>query len=103
MYQMKNSSIPVDPTREEDEEENCDAPLVRRKDDDFHGIAYNALLKMLQDPVLLEYHMSCSQCITFITRDMGPHAKLFLNSVLVFSLMLLVYSLLGLFDFPLWI
>jgi Serine/threonine-protein kinase mTOR domain len=81
MYQMKSSSIPLDPTREEDDEDNFDAPLVRRKDDDFQSIAYSALLKMLQDPVLLEYHMSCTQCITFITRDMGPHAKLYLNSV----------------------
>ena len=81
MYQMKSSLIPVDPTREEDDDENYDALSVRRKDDDFQGIAYNALLKMLQDPVLIEYHMSCAQCITFITRDMGAHAKLFLNSV----------------------
>lgn len=64
-----------------EDEDDLVADGLSRKDDDFNLIAFRALLKILEDPILAEYHMSCAQCITFIIRELGPLAKQIMDEV----------------------
>lgn len=76
---MKQKS--AEPETSDHEEDAQIADGLSKKNDDFNMIAFKALLKILEDPVLTEYHMSCAQCITFIIRELGPQAKPIMDMV----------------------
>ena len=50
-------------------------------EDRLPWLAYSALLRIVEDPVLVEYHMPATQCITFIVKELGPRARHLLDSV----------------------
>lgn len=77
---MKQSSLKTSISTDDVNDDPITDDLVKR-DTNYHSIAYFSLLKLLNDPMLAEYHMSCAQCITFIIRDMGAQAHDLLDSV----------------------
>lgn len=52
-------------------------------DDHLSWLAFSSLLKIIQDPALIEFHMPATQCITFIVKELGPRARFILDRVLL--------------------